>query len=43
MGSSIFIHVLTRESYHYALSPEITQVSGVKHGTGVRYLRPIDG
>jgi len=29
--------------YHYALSSEITQVAWLKHGTGVRYHRPVDG
>jgi len=38
-----FISILTKESYHYALSRRMTQVTQVKHGTGVRSLRPIDG
>jgi len=41
MGSSI--SRWTKESYHYAMSCEITQAAWVKHGTFVRYLRPIDG
>jgi len=40
MGSSISI--LTLESYYYALSREKTKVTWGKHGTGIRYLRPID-
>jgi len=37
------ISILAQESYHYALSHEMTQVTCVKHSTGVFfYLRLID-
>jgi len=39
MRSSIFIFILTEDSYHYALIREMTQVTWVKHGTGGRSLR----
>jgi len=37
------LFTLTKESYHNALSREMTQAVCVKHGTGVWYLRSIDG
>jgi len=38
MGSFI----VTKESLHYSLNCELTQVASVKHGTGVSYLMPVD-
>ena len=38
-----FISTYTSESYHYALSRELTNVAWVKHGAGVRYSGPIEG
>jgi len=41
IGSSI--SKLTKESYQYVFSREMTQIARIKHDTGVVYLRPIDG
>jgi len=42
-GEGGSISILNKESYHYALSRERSQVAWGLHGTCVMYLGPIDG
>jgi len=36
-------NILAKESYYSAMGYDMAQAGWVKHGTGVRSLRPIDG
>jgi len=39
----MYILLLKQESYHYALSHDMTQAAWVKQSTGGRGLRPVGG